>query len=201
MADGSSTYELEPSTLEYLKSPEIRVATANLLSAGTRAMPDGLDWKDVPRFYAALRASAMVKIDYAISLERFWHAVWDGVIKAPWTALTLDQQVEYDPGADNAVDDCFNEEYFTRVYLAKDKKHRLYTSVRIKESGHSIGVSLHKNDNAKSLLEVVDVNFEFKKAEGVWTRPLDEQPKAKIDVSLLRDLAGRAVDAATQILP
>lgn len=200
MADDTKPFRIEQSALEYLTSREVRAAADNLLNAGTEEIPHGMRWDDVPRFYSALRAAALIKIEYAITLERFWHGVWGDALGSPWKQMTPDDQGEYDEDAGNSVDECFDGQRFIRCFASGTPKHFLYASVGISEVGFSIGFALYKGRLVGQLIKDLE-GFIFSKSDGLWTEPAKHPITEEPNLTEMRDLARTAAKIALQRLP
>ncbi len=200
MAEDTKLFRIEQSALEYLTSREVRVAADNLLNAGTEEIPHGMRWDDVPRFYSALRAAALIKVEYAITLERFWHGVWGNVLSSPWKQMTPDDQNEFDEDAGNSVEMCFDEQKFIRCFTSGSPKYVLYASVGIAEGGFSIGFALFKGRLIGHLVKELE-GFNFSKSDGLWTESAKHPITEELDLTEMRELARTAVKAASQRLP
>lgn len=200
MAENTEIFRIEQSALEYLTSREVRVAADNLLNAGTEEIPHGMRWDDVPRFYSALRAAALIKVEYAITLERFWHGVWGNVLGSQWKQMTPDDQSEFDENTGNSVDRCFDEQRFIRCFTASSSKYVLYASVSISEVGFSIGFALFRGRLPGQLVKELE-GFSFSKSDGLWTEPAQHPITEELDLTEMREAARTAAKIAFQRLP
>jgi hypothetical protein len=200
MVEASDKTQIEQSVLEYLTSRDVRVATESLLNFGADELPPGVDWQDVPKFYSALRAATLIKIEYAITLERLWNSIWsDALRSSKFIEMSPDEQADHDEGSLLSVDDCFDEKRFIRCFQASRPKYYLYATVALTEAGCSIAFALRKGYLPKEL--VADLPGFARKKDGLWTDASNATVAAEVDVTILQELARTAVLACWKQIP
>ena len=73
------SFELPESYRAYCGDIAVRTAVDHILSANSKAplaLPDNIEWQDVPAFHRAVLSAHQVQCEFAVCLIDVWDAVW-----------------------------------------------------------------------------------------------------------------------------
>lgn len=150
---GCPVLQLPQSVFEYLTLPEIQAGVDSILEFGTKKVPDGLVWREVPQFYRATLAAQTVQGDWALAHEQLWRAVWPDSVEG-WAPVPPDEQSSRQYDASVSIEKCWSENWFGRCFtrlrtsLMPISERRqaaadeLCLAVSLTGQGVSIGISI-----------------------------------------------------------
>lgn len=174
----------------------IRRATRELFDLSDKRVLEGLDWREIKRFYRAQMAARQCVSEWAIFATDAWELIWGGLLDH-WIALTPDEQIgnpDYDASLSLASltepDD--GSLWFGRVFRRGSRV--FYAAIcAFPAAGLKIKVSCESGSKSIKFTEIAEGPDDT----GNWAPsvvvPLDVSPT---DLQALRTVAQRAVEIA-----
>lgn len=202
---GTVALELPESVYQYLTDPAIRAGVDSVLEYGSKKLPPGLEWAELPQYFRAVVAASSVQADWALALENLWRRVWPSQ-PVGWSAVSVDEQSTRAFDAHVSIDKCWSEEWFGRCFtrpatLAASAKPRrqpapdiLCLGVSITLDGASIGIALDPRPTA-----VPDqALFRYDDEAGAWWSVEQSIKSPILDLTQLHHAARQALAWAAQ---
>ncbi len=129
----------------------MRPAVESVLDYGSKKLPPGLEWDELPKYFHAVVAASSVQADWALAHEKLWRCVWPSEL-VKWSPASLDEQSTGEFDAHVSIDKCWSEEWLWRCFTRRPRDSTtrrrgkspdiLYLGVSITLDGASVGVSI-----------------------------------------------------------
>lgn len=193
-----TNFELPESVFRCLTERKIRAGVDSVLQSGTKKLPSGLEWEELPQYYEAVLAACRVQVDWVLAQEQLWRSVWPSK-PLGWAPVSVEEQSvgEYDGFV--SIDNCWSEKwfgrYFTRPSAHVGPKRRsaaavdvLLLSVSITQAGVSIGVSLSPETSSSG-----PPDFQYNYEAASWETSEQQISEQQLDLEGLRRSASEAL--------
>lgn len=201
MTSTATTLELPQSVFEYLTQPNLQAAVQSVLDHGTKKLPSGLEWNELPQYFRAVLAASSVQVDWALAHEHLWRSVWPSLVEG-WSPASLDEQSTRDFDANVSVEKCWSDEWLWRCFTkpsargASTMRRRatspdiLYLGVSISLNGTCVGVSIEPSTAAAGPDAAL---FHFDDDAEAWRSVEQSITSQTLDLSELQQAARQAL--------
>jgi hypothetical protein len=189
MDDPATLISIPESVHRYLTSSRLQSAVDLLLSGKSPKTPDGLQWDELQDFYRACLAAQQTRIEWAITLELFWTAVFADQVSG-WRPSGIKEQYD-DSDLRIDVQHLWDESEFARD-LSRDGYYMEALVELDVDDGVRIAVCLYKDGSPVDLPPVAGSTRIDEWIYSAW-EPITDNPR--LDCTRLRGAARAALNA------
>lgn len=195
MVDRDVWIEVPEGVHQYMTRSRVRSAVDLLLSGKSPKTPDGLQWEELQDFYRACLAAQQTRIEWAMTLDLVWRAVFADQVP-DWRPSGIKQQFD---DSDLRVD---VQHLWDMGEFARDLSrngHYMEALVELDvDDGVRVAVCLYKDGSPVDLPPVANCTRDEEWIYSDW-EPFTDNPR--LDCSRLRLAARAALDAVEAAAP
>lgn len=189
MDDPATLISIPESVHRYMTSSRLQSAVDLLLSGKSPKTPDGLQWDELQDFYRACLAAQQTRIEWAMTLELFWTAVFADQVSG-WRPSGIKEQYD-DSDLRIDVQHLWDESEFARDLSRGGYYMEALVELDV-DDGVRIAVCLYKDGSPVDLPPVAGSTRIEEWIYSAW-EPITEDPR--LDCTRLRGAARAALDA------
>ncbi len=189
MDDPATLISIPESVHRYMTSSRLQSAVDLLLSGKSPKTPDGLQWDELQDFYRACLAAQQTRIEWAMTIELFWTAVFADQVSG-WRPSGIKEQYD-DSELRIDVQHLWDESEFARDLSRGGYYMEALVELDV-DAGVRIAVCLYKDGSPVDLPPVAGSTRIEEWIYSAW-EPITEDPR--LDCTRLRGAARAALNA------
>lgn len=105
--------DLPQPVASYLTNPDI-AAAVDAIVKGKERLPNGLTWAEMEAYYEAVGAAHIVRVNWAVALQRLWNDVWADALSGLTPVAPAENASVY---RSNTPADCWEDDGFGRCFV------------------------------------------------------------------------------------